>query len=95
MLKISRENGDRSRVVLHLEGQVTDRWVDALEVACADVSAERGQGGKTLALDLARVYFLDARAVALLRSLAQRGVALTGGSVFIAEQLREPGPVTS
>jgi ABC-type transporter Mla MlaB component len=94
MLKISRENTDGSVVVLRLEGEVTDRWVDALEIACADISAEREETGATLALDLTRVSFLDARGVTLLQSLARRGVELAGGSVFVAEQLRHPRPVT-
>ncbi|HEX2437556.1 MAG TPA: hypothetical protein VHT71_04540 [Methylomirabilota bacterium] len=71
------------RTVLELEGQIRGPWIDEL----ARTIGRRGSDG-ALALDLARVTFIERRGVELLRGLGSDGVALLNCTPFVAEQLR-------
>jgi anti-anti-sigma regulatory factor len=70
--------------VLRLEGRIVGPWVDELRRSSAVHAGRPGE----LVLDLARVSFLDASGVALIRDLAGRGVRVVNSSPFVAEQLR-------
>jgi hypothetical protein len=82
MLKIATLEPSDGRAVLQLEGQIIGPWVDELARTCGELS------GRPLALDLARVSFVERRGAELLRALGQRGVPLLHCSPFVTEQLR-------
>jgi anti-anti-sigma regulatory factor len=64
---------------LRVEGRVAGEWVDELSRAIAGVDRDA-----SITLDLAQVTFVDAIGAVLLRSVAARGVALTGSSDFVS-----------
>ncbi len=84
MLRISLVESPGRTITLRLEGQVTGPWVPELRRSCDRALA----GGDGLTLDLAGVSFLDADGITLLRSLADRRVALTSCSPFVTQQLK-------
>jgi len=86
MLKISRTQPGRHRVVLRLEGRVVGPWVAELSRTCESVLAEGPR--LQLRLRLADVEFMDTEGVALLASLRERGVSLLDCPPFAAEQLK-------
>ena len=83
MLKISSEPL-KSGVTLRLEGRAVGPWVTELAQACEQALAD----GRSVALHLGDVEFLDATAVRLIQELRGRGVSIVGCSPFISEQLR-------
>jgi anti-anti-sigma factor len=89
MLRISQSTrtGDQA-VLLHLEGQVTGRWIEELRRVCEETVDGNGHG-QPLVLDLAGVSFIDAAGVALFKELAARHARVTNSSLFVAEQLKE------
>jgi ABC-type transporter Mla MlaB component len=73
-------------MVLKLEGRLADQWVDELmRVAGASAPAAR----ETM-LDLSGLSFADARGIAWLREVRDRGAQLAGGSTFITALVQEP-----
>ena len=88
MLKIAEAVRSELDVVLRLDGQVTDRWLDVLRKSC---DGALNAGGR-LTLDLGNVSFADADGIALLRSLVDREVHLLNASPFLAQQLRRTAP---
>lgn len=79
MLKVTTMTNEPGRIVLKLEGRLADSWVDEL----ARVAAVITNDGAQLIFDLDGLSFLDVRGLALLRSAAERGAILTGGSLFV------------
>ena len=88
MLKISVINESEQRVRLALEGWLVGPWVDELRKESERHLSE----AKALRLDLAKVLFVDPRAVALLRELAGRHVEYVNCSAFLRQQLKEATP---
>jgi hypothetical protein len=84
VLRVFEDDIDDGSHVLRLEGRIVGPWVDELRRSSAGHAGRPGE----LVLDLARVSFLDASGVALIRDLAGRGVRVVNSSPFVAEQLR-------
>jgi len=79
MLRIDTHGVGRiERIVV--EGRLTGRWTDELELVADGVSSTDAHPP---ILDVAGLDFADARGVALLRVLIARGFSLVGGSPFI------------
>ena len=85
MLRISENNDSAEIVILLLEGQVSQHWVEVTREVCEQVLSQ----GTQLTLDLAGVTFADRAGVTLLQELQQRHVKLIKGSPFLREQLKE------
>src|SRR5215469_11644706 len=85
MLRISMINESGQRVRLALEGWLVGAWVEELRKESEQQLSE----AKALQLDLARVWFVDPRGVALLRELAGRQVEYVNCSSFLSRQLEE------
>jgi ABC-type transporter Mla MlaB component len=87
MLKISANEPAGERALLRLDGQVSGRWVKLLQGTC---EAQLNKGAQ-VSLDLGNVSFADRDGIALLRSLADRQVAILNALPFIAEQIKREG----
>ena len=85
MLKISIREAPGEPVTMRLDGQVSARWVKLLRQTC-DAHLKRGA---RVTLDLQNVSFADREGVALLQTMANRGVEILNSLPFIAEQIRE------
>ncbi len=84
MLRIS-VLGSADAICLQLEGSLSGRWIAEFRRMLEHALSESGM----VALDLARLWFVDIEGVALLRSLARDNVILLNCSTFIAEQLKD------
>lgn len=84
MLRITPIATNPDATCLRLEGRLIGPWVDELERA---VEATRSPPSG-LQLDLARVQFVDALGLELLRALQDHGVVLLRATPFIEELLR-------
>jgi anti-anti-sigma regulatory factor len=87
MLKITKMEEDGTRVVLKLEGKVTEQWAALLDGECRAFLKNR----KTLLLDCAGVNFVDAHGVDVLRNLRLNEVTIIGDSGIVTELLRTGG----
>jgi hypothetical protein len=83
MLKIDVTEGGGA-TALSMEGQVIGPWVAELERVSEAILSRSA----ALRLDLAGVSFVSREGADLLCRLEARGVALSGCSRFVAEQLR-------
>jgi len=72
VLRITREEGSRSRSTLKLEGNVVGEWAALLERECSDLLRSRG----AVSLDLAAVRFVDRAGVEALERLGRVGVEI-------------------
>jgi ABC-type transporter Mla MlaB component len=84
MLRISITQTAGHAAALHLEGQIAGAWTTELDHTCAQLLAD----ALAVTLDLGDVTLIDRAGVALLASLALRGVELVRCSPFQEEQLR-------
>jgi anti-anti-sigma regulatory factor len=89
MLRISENNASIEIVILLLEGQVSNHWVEVTREACEQALGKGGQ----LILDLAGVTFADRAGTTLLRELQRRQVKLINCSPFLREQLKDTASV--
>jgi anti-anti-sigma regulatory factor len=80
VLKVTTTRDEGGRTVLKLEGRLAESWVDEL----ARVAAVARNGGAQLIFDLEGLSFVDVHGLALLRTAAEQGARLTGGSPFVA-----------
>ena len=87
MLKISVLNETDQAIDLQLEGKLIGRWVDELSRLSQDALAQ----GKSISLDMQRVWFVDARGATLLRNLAGQQVLQNNCSPFVSQQVKETG----
>jgi len=87
VLKISVLNETDQAIELQLEGKLIGRWVDELSRLSQDALAQ----GKSISLDMQRVWFVDARGAALLRNLAGQQVLQYNCSPFVSQQVKETG----
>ena len=83
VLKISITESAGEAVMLQLEGQISGKWVDLLQLTAEDYLYR----GAQLTLDLGKVHFSDRDGFALLKNLADRQVAILNPSPFIAQQI--------
>jgi anti-anti-sigma regulatory factor len=84
VLKILITESAGELALLQLDGQVSGRWVELLQLTCESYL----QKGASLTLDLGNVSFSDRCGIALLKNLAHRRVAILNALPFIAEQIR-------
>ena len=88
MLRISENNPSFENVILLLEGQVVNSWVEIVRESCEQALAKNCQ----LILDCAGVTFADRQGIALFQILQRCQVKLINCSPFLKEQLKEmPG----
>jgi anti-anti-sigma factor len=85
MLKITEEPVFEAGTILRLEGRIVGPWVAEVKRSCEDALAT----GRSLALDLTDLEFMDSQGVALLQDLQARGIALLQCPPFAAEQLKQ------
>ena len=89
VFKVTMVRDESSRMVLKLEGRLSDSWVDEL----ARVAEAAMNDGAQVTFDLDGLSFVDVRGLTLLRGAAERGAQLTGGSTFVTalmERERRP-----
>ena len=86
MLRISIVDDSEQSVRLILEGRLVGPWVSELQKQSEQALSK----GKTVTLDLGKVWFVDPSGAALLRELADRQVEHVNCSIFISQQLKEP-----
>ncbi|MGH7289094.1 MAG: STAS domain-containing protein [Myxococcota bacterium] len=79
MLRVTRFDACEESEILRVEGRLTAADLTRFQQACADLLL----GGRGLRLDLSGLQFADREAVAMLRALRDRGVALVGASGFL------------
>lgn len=84
MLRITRIESLKGKVILRLEGKLVGPWVDELKYC---YEAERNNK-RQLLLDLADLRFADYNGLALLRVVRESGVELAGCSPLLEEQLK-------
>jgi anti-anti-sigma regulatory factor len=87
MLRILRNDADRHRVVLILEGRIVAAWADMLERVCLEAM----RSGRPVVLDLSGVAFIARSGREALGRLSRAGVGITGCSPLIAEMLEQDG----
>ncbi len=87
VLRITREEGLRSRTTLHLEGRIVAEWALLLERECSKLL--RGWG--EVSLDLEGVHFIDRAGVEALDRLGRAGVEIRCRSGPVASVLEGEG----
>jgi hypothetical protein len=85
-LRITREEGSRSRATLKLEGSVVAEWAALLERECSDLLRFT-----LVSLDLAGVGFVDRAGVEALERLSRAGVEIRCPSGAVASVLSGEG----
>jgi len=85
MLRISVIEAADEPVTLHLDGQVSGRWVKLLQ---RTFEAQLKKSAR-VTLDLRNVSFVGRDGIALLQRLADRRVEIVNALPFIAEQIRK------
>jgi ABC-type transporter Mla MlaB component len=86
-LRITREEGSRSRATLKLEGSVVAEWAALLEHECSDLL----RFSTSVSLDLAGVGFVDRAGVEALERLSRAGVEIRCPSGAVASVLLGEG----
>jgi ABC-type transporter Mla MlaB component len=86
-LRITREEGSRSRALLRLEGSVVAEWAALLERECLGILRSRG----AVSLDLTGVNFVDRAGVEVLERLSRAGVEIRCRSGPVASVLEGEG----
>jgi len=81
MLKITRTEMERRRVVFTLEGKITGQWAELLDAECR---AEL-RNLKSIELNCAGVDFVDEQGVEVLKLLSCRQVTLLNAPVYVTE----------
>ena len=87
MLKISVRSESDQGINFELEGKLVGPWVDELRRLSDDALSQ----SKSVSLNLEKVWFVDARGAALLRSLARQQVLQNNCSPFVSQQVKEAG----
>ena len=87
MLKITKTVTNGQKVILKLEGKITDQWASLLDEECR--TALRGRN--KVELDCAGVDFIDERGVEVLKNLPQTGVTLISAPGYLTELLQIGG----
>lgn len=84
MLRISESLSSAGITTLRLEGQLSGPWVAEAHRSCEFHT----RNGHRLNLDLEELSFVDREGIALLNTLAKRGVGLTNCSQFLQDRLK-------
>jgi len=85
VLRISTFEVADGPVALHLDGQVSGKWVGLLQSTCEAHLSK----GVQVSLDLKNVSFADRDGIALLRGMRDCGVVIRNASPFVAEQISQ------
>jgi anti-anti-sigma regulatory factor len=88
VFKVTRGEKHNGHQVWRLEGRLAEQWVDELSRV---LETGRDLSGLVV-LDLEGLTYADARGVALLQTLGDRGVHLVGGSAFISTLIARGTP---
>ena len=83
VLKISIVESTGEAVMLQLEGQISGKWVDLLQLTTEEYLYREAR----LFLDLSKVRFVDRGGIALLQKLVGHQVAVLNASPFIAQEI--------
>ena len=87
MLKITKTEIHGNKVVLKLEGKITNQWAVLLDAECrAQLQAE-----KSVELDCAAVDFLDDKGVEVLKNFPPTQVTLISAPRYVTELLEIGG----
>jgi ABC-type transporter Mla MlaB component len=84
MLRISESLSSAGITTLRLEGRLSGPWVEEASRSCEFYSGNI----RRLNLDLEELSFVDREGIALLNTLAKRGVGFTNCSQFLKERLK-------
>jgi ABC-type transporter Mla MlaB component len=87
MLRITKVHENGTKVVLKLEGKITDEWATLLDGECRAAL----QGRNTVELDCADVNFLDEKGIEVLKNLPRTQVTLIGAPEYVTELLQIGG----
>ena len=85
MLRITEENLNGKAARVRLEGQVVGPYVMEVRRSCEKLL----NNGRSLALDMGDVSFVDRNGITLFKELISRHVSLVNCSPFLTEQLKE------
>ncbi len=83
MLRISESLSSAGITTLRLEGRLSGPWVEEASRSCEFYAGN----GRVLNLDLEELSFVDREGIALLKTLAKRGVGFTNCSQFLERAL--------
>ena len=87
MLKITKTEANGSKMVLKLEGKITDQWAALLDGECRAALRMRHK----VELDCSGVDFLDERGVEVLKKLPRKLVTLISAPGYMVERLQTGG----
>jgi hypothetical protein len=85
MLRITENRISTDGVILLLEGQIANLWIEIAREACEQFLTQNSQ----LILDVAGVTFADRKGIEFFQSLLRRNVELKNCSPYLTEQLKE------
>lgn len=83
VLKIPIMESAGEAVTLQLEGQISGKWVDLLQLTTEEYLYREAK----LILDLNKISFADRGGIVLLKQLVGRQVSILNASPFIAQQI--------
>jgi ABC-type transporter Mla MlaB component len=87
MLRITKVHENGTKVVLKLEGKITDEWATLLDGECRAALRSRNR----VELDCAAVNFLDEKGIEILKNLPRKQVTLIGAPEYVTELLQIGG----
>lgn len=87
MLKITKMETNGPKVILKLEGKITDQWAALLDGECRAAIRD----GKRVELDCTGVAFIDSRGLQVLKSLPRRHLTLSNAPGYMRELLQTGG----
>lgn len=87
MLRITKVQENGTKVVLKLEGKITDEWATLLDGECRAALRNRNR----VELDCAAVNFLDEKGIEVLKNLPRKQVTLIGAPEYVTELLQIGG----
>jgi anti-anti-sigma regulatory factor len=87
MLKITKTETNGAKVILKLDGKITDQWAALLDGECRAAIRD----GKRVELDCTGVDFVDSRGVQVLKSLPRKHLTLINAPGYMTELLRTGG----
>jgi ABC-type transporter Mla MlaB component len=85
MLRITENRVASNEMILLLEGQLTNHWIEIARETCEQVLSQNNQ----LVLDVAGVTFADRNGIEFLQTMLQQQVELKNCSPFLTEQLKQ------
>jgi anti-anti-sigma regulatory factor len=87
MLRITKLHENGTKIVLKLEGKITDEWATLLDEECQAALRSRNR----VELDCAAVNFLDEKGIEVLKNLSLKRVTFIGTPDYVTEMLQTGG----